>query len=62
MVSDAILKVLRRSFNGMPDTLDVAIGIMSEFRLVVLGKVVSVKIENGGKFASPAFQFTRSAT
>jgi hypothetical protein len=52
-----LLNALHETFNGSPSRLDDALGLMSEFRLVVLEKVVSVKDEQSGKFAAPAFEY-----
>lgn len=52
-----LLNALHDTFNGSPSRLDAALGLMSEFRLVVLEKVVIVKDDASGKFAAPAFQY-----
>lgn len=52
-----LLNALHETFNGSPGRLDAALGLMSEFRLVVLQKVVSVRVDNSDKFAAPAFQY-----
>jgi len=52
-----LLNALHETFNGTPGNLNAALGLMTEFRLVVLEKVVSVKVDNSDKFAAPAFQY-----
>lgn len=52
-----LLNALHRTFNGHPGDLRSAMGLMYEFRLVVLEKVVNQPLPSG-KFAAPSFQFT----
>jgi hypothetical protein len=52
-----LLNALHDTFNGNPSRRDAALGLMSEFRLVVLEKVVTVKDDKSGKFAAPAFEY-----
>ncbi|MBR1220022.1 ferritin-like protein [Bradyrhizobium sp. U87765 SZCCT0131] len=52
-----LLNALHQTFNGQSDKLDAALGVMNEFRLVVMEKVVSVRVKGSDQFAAPAFEF-----
>jgi hypothetical protein len=60
----SLLNALHETFNGSPKTLQTAIGLMYQLRLVVLEKVVNQAVTDGkfkGQYAAPAFQFAPAA-
>jgi hypothetical protein len=60
----SLLNALHETFNGAPQRLRAAMGLMLELRLVVVERVATQQVEGGpnqGKFAAPSFQFSRAA-
>ncbi|MGB8841871.1 MAG: ferritin-like protein [Aliidongia sp.] len=61
----SMLNALHHTFNGHPDGLKTALGLMYELRLTVLTKVVNQEVTSGdykGKYAAPSFQFSPNAS
>jgi hypothetical protein len=59
-----LLNALHQTFNGAPERLRAAMGLMIELRLLVLERVVTQQLTagpNAGKYAAPSFQFAPAA-